>query len=245
MLHKLAEDDLNPERPAGDTVYDFVKNAVDWTQLIDPTVSAAKLPHSGSRKRQVSLSKNFSVDARVWDCTNVTNSNLVKRRAIDAVCDALRDYYEGLKPTPPDRASEAELPLFISLYRDKAILYRDTSGSTLHKRGFRDVMHKASLNEGLAAGLLLLAGWRSHQRDVSAKKDNESGVQSWWSDAVKENDKKGWKQRVIPSKISGGVLLDPMCGSGTLLIEAALIAKNKAPGLFRETWPFQVSAPNF
>ena len=61
----------------------------------------------------------------------------------------------------------------------------------MHKRGYRDAMHAASLKENVAAGLLLASGW-----------DPETEA-----------------------------LADPMCGSGTLVIEAALIAMRRAPGL--------------
>jgi 23S rRNA G2445 N2-methylase RlmL len=60
--------------------------------------------------------------------------------------------------SPPD------LPLFISLLKDTAVLYRDLGGGSLHRRGYRGdgAMHKAALNEAAAAGLLLLAGWDEH-----------------------------------------------------------------------------------
>lgn len=101
----------------------------------------------------------------------------------------------------------ADVLLFLSLYRDTAVLYRDLSGVSLHKRGYRDVMHKASLNEGIAAAVLTLAGWNQAVSGFGDANKNAPG-----------------KERV---------LLDPMCGSGTFLIEAALMASNTAPGLLR------------
>lgn len=53
------------------------------------------------------------------------------------------------------------LPLFAALHRDHVLLYRDMSGDSLHRRGYRRTMHKASLNESAAAGALLLANWPS------------------------------------------------------------------------------------
>ena len=79
-------------------------------------------------------------------------------RTKDAVCDALRDMGRP-KLVRPDFADEADLPLLLSCFRDRVILYRDMSGASLHKRGYRDAMHKASLNEAVAAGVLQLAGW--------------------------------------------------------------------------------------
>jgi 23S rRNA G2445 N2-methylase RlmL len=90
------------------------------------------------------------------------------------------------------------------------------SGVSLHRRGYRDAMHRASLNEAIAAGILTIAGWNS--RIDGFGKFNAGGL----------------------SDINKMVLLDPMCGSGTFLIEAALMACNRAPGLMRTHWPFQV-----
>ncbi len=88
----------------------------------------------------------------------------------------------------------------VSLARDTAVLAIDTSGTGLHKRGYRAAAGKAPLKETLAAGLTRLSSWRPEQ-----------------------------------------LLLDPLCGSGTILIEAAMIARNIAPGLNRsfaaEAWP--------
>ena len=55
----------------------------------------------------------------------------------------------------PEFSEDVDLPLNLSFYKDRAILYRDMSGKSLHKRGYRDAMHKASLNEAVAAGVCL------------------------------------------------------------------------------------------
>jgi len=87
----------------------------------------------------------------------------------------------------------------VSLLKDMASLTIDTTGPGLHKRGYRQDAGEAPLRETLAAGIVLLSGWK-------------------------------------PDRI----LADPLCGSGTIAIEAALIGKNIAPGLKRsfvsETW---------
>jgi putative N6-adenine-specific DNA methylase len=74
----------------------------------------------------------------------------------------------------------------------------DSSGGSLHRRGYRSQLHQAPVNEVLAAGLLLLAGWNGK-----------------------------------------GNLIDPMCGSGTFLIEGAMIAMNIPPGTFRPHFGFE------
>ena len=88
----------------------------------------------------------------------------------------------------------------VALFRDMATLTLDTSGTGLHKRGYRAEAGEAPLKETLAAALVKLTRW--------------------------DKDR---------------LLIDPMCGSGTILIEAAQIARNIAPGLQRtfasESWP--------
>ena len=88
----------------------------------------------------------------------------------------------------------------IALLKDTATLTIDTTGSGLHKRGYRAVTSAAPIKETLAASMIELSYWRKNR-----------------------------------------ILLDPMCGSGTIAIEAALMAKNIAPGIKREfvseDWP--------
>jgi len=112
----------------------------------------------------------------------------------DAVCDRFRAD-TGTRPSVDKRAPDVRV--HVHLTADAATVYLDTSGEPLFKRGWRRDTEAAPLRENLAAGLLLLAGWRV-----------------------------------------GEPLLDPMCGSGTIAIEAALLAANRAPGLGR-TFGFQ------
>ena len=86
----------------------------------------------------------------------------------------------------------AEFPIQFSLMRDRAVLYLDTSGTGLHKRGYRPAQVAAPLRETLAAAMVDIARYRGK-----------------------------------------GDFCDPFCGSGTIAIEAALAAKNRAPGLGR------------
>ncbi|PRW59721.1 RNA methylase [Chlorella sorokiniana] len=173
---------LNARQPAGEAVYDAFREAADWARLLEP-------------------GQSFSLEGRVWSCSNLSSSQLLRVRARDAICDAIRDA-RGTKPAPPERGSVADLPLFVTAYHDRLTIYRDMSGDSLHRRGYRQAMHRASLNESAAAGILYLSGWG----ELCGRE--------------------------------GAVLADPMCGSGTFLIEAALMATGTAPGSFRRWWPF-------
>ena len=110
-------------------------------------------------------------------------------RIKDAICDRFRDA-TGQRPSVDTHAPDVRVHAFLS--SDQVILYLDTSGEALFKRGWRKQAGAAPLRENLAAGILQLSGWRP-----------------------------------------GVPLYDPMCGGGTLLIEAALIALDSAPGMRR------------
>lgn len=86
----------------------------------------------------------------------------------------------------------AQYPIRVFFMKDEAVIGIDTSGESLHKRGYRKMTAKAPISETLAAALILLTPW---------KKDR--------------------------------ILVDPFCGSGTFPIEAALMAANIAPGMYR------------
>ena len=98
-------------------------------------------------------------------------------------------------------ADHPDLLIHCYVHQDQATIAIDLSGSSLHRRGYREEGSAAPLKENLAAGILLRAGWAQIAAD-------------------------------------GGALLDPMCGSGTLVIEAALIAADIAPGLLRQEFGF-------
>ncbi|HVO89626.1 MAG TPA: THUMP domain-containing protein [Casimicrobiaceae bacterium] len=115
-------------------------------------------------------------------------------RIKDAIVDCFRDA-TGTRPSVDKRAPDVRINAYLTA--DQAIVYLDTSGEPLFKRGYRGQTEEAPLRENLAAGLVALAQWHG--------------------DAP---------------------LLDPMCGGGTILVEAAMIAANRAPGLAR-TFGFQ------
>ncbi|MBI3939032.1 MAG: class I SAM-dependent RNA methyltransferase [Betaproteobacteria bacterium] len=110
-------------------------------------------------------------------------------RIKDAVCDRFRAEC-GRRPSVDTRAPDIRIHAFLDAR--EVMLYLDTSGEALFKRGYRRQAGEAPLRENLAAGILSLAGWAP-----------------------------------------GTPLLDPMCGSGTIVIEAALTALDIAPGLAR------------
>jgi putative N6-adenine-specific DNA methylase len=110
-------------------------------------------------------------------------------RIKDAVCDRFRDEL-GRRPDV-DRANP-DVRVHAFLEGTHATLYLDTSGEPLFKRGWRHGVADAPLRENLAAGIIMLTGWKP-----------------------------------------GEPLLDPMCGGGTLLVEAAAIARGRAPGARR------------
>jgi putative N6-adenine-specific DNA methylase len=118
------------------------------------------------------------------------------------VKDAIVDYWmEHAGARPNVQLTNPDLYLNVHIAGDLVTLSLDSSGESLHKRGYRVANTQAPINEALAAGMLLLAGWKG-QSDF----------------------------------------YDPMCGSGTLLIEAALIARNIAPGVFRKSFAFEKRA---
>ena len=86
----------------------------------------------------------------------------------------------------------AEFPVRVFLFKDEVIVGLDTTGASLHKRGYRKLPSKAPISETLAAAMIMLTPWK-HDR----------------------------------------ILVDPFCGSGTIPIEAALMAANIAPGMNR------------
>ena len=113
----------------------------------------------------------------------------VTLRVKDAVCDRFRDDV-GRRPDV-DRA-EPDVRVHVFLEEKRGLLYLDTSGEPLFKRGWRSEVVEAPLRENLAAGLVMLTGWKFEQP-----------------------------------------LLDPMCGGATLLVEAAAMARGRAPGMKR------------
>jgi putative N6-adenine-specific DNA methylase len=140
------------------------------------------------------VTDTFAIDT-VINSELFTHSQYLSQKTKDAIVDQFRAK-KGERPSVDlDRPT---LRINLHIFNDVATLALDSSGESLHKRGYRDKTNLAPINEVLAAGLVLLTGW-----------DKRSNF------------------------------IDPMCGSGTILIEAALIANNIPPGYFREEFGFQ------
>ena len=159
---------------SADDVYEEVKK-VDWSKYIEK-------------------GKTFSVDSVVYS-DEFRNSRFVTYKVKDAIVDQFR---ENTGDRPNISVSNPDIRLNIHIAEDKATLSLDSSGESLHRRGYRQESVEAPLNEVLAAGMILMTGWTGDTDFV-----------------------------------------DPMCGSGTLLVEAALIARNMSPGIFRKEFAFE------
>lgn len=142
----------------------------------------------------LSNDKSFAVDAVVFS-DEFRHSKFVAYRVKDAIVDYFK---EKTGNRPSVHINNPDVSLNIHIAQDKCTLSLDSSGESLHRRGYRQEAVEAPLNEVLAAGMILMTGWEG------------------------ECD-----------------LIDPMCGSGTIPIEAALIARNIAPGVFRKEFAFE------
>ena len=164
---------------SADDVYEEIKK-IDWTDYLDND-------------------RTFAVDSVVFS-EEFRHSKFVSYKVKDAIVDQFREK-TGNRPNISVANPDLRLHIHIAdVAPDKSecTLCLDSSGESLHRRGYRQESVEAPLNEVLAAGMILMTGWKG------------------------ETD-----------------FIDPMCGSGTLLIEAALIARNMAPGLFRKEYAFE------
>ena len=157
-----------------DEVYEAVK-AVEWEQYLSPE-------------------RTFAVEAVIYS-ENFRHSKFVAYRTKDAIADR---FMERTGQRPSVRLSNPDMAIHIHISHNECTLALDSSGESLHKRGYRVTGGEAPLNEVLAAGMILMTGWRGQSHFV-----------------------------------------DPMCGSGTLLIEAAMIALNIPPGIYRKAFAFE------
>jgi putative N6-adenine-specific DNA methylase len=163
------------ERPvtSPDELYEAVR-AVDWSRYLTP-------------------GHTLAVDCNVRD-SNITHSKYAALRVKDAICD---QFVERCGARPSVDVESPMLGFNLHVYRNVATLSLDSSGESLHKRGYRPILTKAPINEALGAAILLRTGWRPEQP-----------------------------------------FADPMCGSGTLPIEAAWLALRRPPGLTRRRFGF-------
>ena len=157
-----------------DEVYEEIKK-MDWEEFL-------------------SLDKTFSIDAVVFSHI-FRHSKFVSYRVKDGIVDYFSERYEK---RPSVSVTNPDLVFNIHIAHNKCTLSLDSSGESLHKRGYRIAQTDAPLNEVLAAGMILKSGWHGQCN-----------------------------------------FIDPMCGSGTLLIEAAMIALNIPPGIHRDSFAFE------
>lgn len=169
VLQPILEADVS----SPDQLYEAVR-ALDWSAWMTPEHTLA-------------------VDANVRD-SQLRHSKYAALRVKDAICDQFVARF-GRRPSVDTERPMIGLNLHV--HRDRAVLSLDSSGESLHRRGYRPILTRAPLNEALAAGLVLLTGWSGD----------------------------------LP-------LADPMCGSGTLAIEACWIATQRPPGLTRRHFGF-------
>ena len=156
-----------------DSLYDRVKE-FDWGSIMN-------------------VDSTFAIDM-VMHSESFTHSRFATYRVKDGIVDWFRDRFDK---RPGIRLSDADVIINVHIHDDNITLSLDSSGESLHKRGWRVASTDAPINEVLAAGILLMAGYDGSQP-----------------------------------------LVDPMCGSGTFLVEGALIAANINPGVFRRNYAF-------
>lgn len=162
------------EAPDGNTLYEEVYD-LPWEQLIQPNNTIAI---------------NSICNQSAFD-----NTMFVSMRAKDAIADFFR-HRTGIRPSVDNE--HPDLRIQVHIFKDQATVLLDSSGNSLHMRGYRIGVNKAPISEVLAAGLIVKSGWNYE----------------------------------MP-------FYDPMCGSGTFLIEAAMMATNTPAGFYRKEFGFE------
>lgn len=139
------------------------------------------------------VEKTFAIDS-VVNSPVFDNSMFVSLKTKDAIVDKFRYV---VRERPNVKTHDPDIRINIHIYKNTCTVSLDSSGNSLHQRGYRILTNIAPINEVLAAGLLLHSGW-----------DGQTDF------------------------------LDPMCGSGTFLVEAAMIACNIPVNINRESYAF-------
>ncbi|MBK6986883.1 MAG: methyltransferase [Bacteroidia bacterium] len=178
LYSRLALRILKPIKsfPAGNEqqLYDEIKK-IDWSEYLTENDTLA-------------------VDA-VTSYSTLTHTLYISLKTKDAIVDQFREK-TGVRPNVDLRFPKVRINIHI--HQNIASVSLDSSGDSLHKRGYRSQQGEAPLNETLAAGMIMLSKW-----------DRASNF------------------------------TDIMCGSGTIVIEAAMMARNIAPGIFRNEFGFE------
>lgn len=138
--------------------------------------------------------QSFVIDATVFS-DQFNHSQFVALKSKDAIVDQFK---EETGNRPNIDKDYPDLRINIHIQKDLCTVSLDSSGASLHHRGYRTATNIAPINEVLAAGILLLSGWKGQSH-----------------------------------------FIDPMCGSGTFLVEAAMIACNIPPNINRKEFAFE------
>jgi len=144
--------------------------------------------------KYIGVNQTFAIDA-VANSDNFSHSHYLALKSKDAIADYFRDKFNK---RPNVDIKHPDLQVNIHIQADYCTVSLDSSGDSLHKRGYRNQTNIAPINEVLAAGLVLLSGYDGSQN-----------------------------------------FIDPMCGSGTILIEAAMIANNIPANINRKEFGFE------
>ena len=158
-----------------DAYYESIKS-IEWEKYMD-------------------IDSSFSINSVVFHSKIFNNSKFTSLKAKDAIVDRFRSLF-GRRPNV--NTLNPEIKIEIHVNKSFCTISLDSSGESLHKRGYKKYNSTAPINEVLAAGIILMSGW-----------DGKSDF------------------------------FDVMCGTGTILIEAAMIAKNIAPNLNRPSFAFE------
>ncbi|MBS9768158.1 MAG: class I SAM-dependent RNA methyltransferase [Flavobacteriaceae bacterium] len=143
----------------------------------------------------LSVEQTFAINAVVNSRTFTSNSHYISLKAKDAIVDFFRENYQK---RPSIDIKHPDLRIHIHIQRDLCTVSLDSSGDSLHKRGYRSATNIAPINEVLAAGLVLMSNYTGNSN-----------------------------------------FIDPMCGSGTILIEAAMIANHIPANINRNEFGFE------
>lgn len=141
------------------------------------------------------VDQNFVINSVVVNSRDFRNSMFASLKVKDAIADYFRENF-GKRPNVD--TENPDIIINVHIFQDNCTLSIDSSGESLHKRGYRVKQGEAPLNEVLAAGMIYISGW-----------------------------------------LGNSDFMDPMCGSGTLPIEAAMIAQNIPAAKFRKEFAFQ------
>lgn len=157
--------------------------------------------------------KRFSINV-AGRAPCISNSHFAALRLKDAIVDTFR---ERALPRPVVDTHWPDFRLHLHLNRRLAQISLDLSGESLHRRGYRARRFEAPLKENLACAILAYCHWTPNPHKTSE------------AFGIPENS----------HKPLAGAFYDPMCGSGTFLIEGAWIAADVAPAILRQRWGFE------